>query len=551
MNDFGVASPRRRPAGVGRDRRGDTCARGTTDTSLVTAARAGDRRAMDELLGGSLPLVYTIVRRTLDGHADTDDVVQDIMLRAVRQLSALRRPESFRSWLTSIAVHQVSTHLHRRRAVAQRAAPLDEAIGMPDPDAEIEDVTMLQVELSAQRRQVVHAGYWLDSDDRVLLSLWLLESAGELTRTEIAQALGTSVAHTGVRIQRMRRQLDLSRELVAALDARPRCAALQAAAADWDGTPDPLWRKRLTRHTRSCDVCRRAAADILPAERLLPGLVLLPVPIGLTAALLGKTAATAPLLAASSSAALTGASTASTGAGVKAGLLGPLLQTLMAHPIAASVAAGALAAGAAVTVTTLPATAPPSHGAIATPTSARSVAAPRSVGPSPTRTRRSPAATTATPPATAGVVLPVPGRPISLESADEPGQFVTTADDLGFLKPVRAGNDAAVKRQATFTAISGLADPACFSFRARDGRYLRHASWRLRLDPDQGTPLFRADATFCVHDGAAPDSVTLEASNYPGWFVHHRGSELWVDQTDRSTAFRVESSFRFRPALAS
>ena len=522
---------------------------GTIDTGLVAAAQAGDTRAMDELLGTSLPLVYTIVRRTLNGHADADDVVQDIMLRAFRQLPSLRRPESFRSWLTAIAVHQVSSHLHRRTTTARGVAPLDEAIGLPDPDTAIEDLTMLELELSAQRRQVVRAGFWLDPDDRVLLSLWLLETAGELSRADLAEALGTSVAHAGVRIQRMRRQLELSRELDAALAARPRCAGLEAAAAGWDGTPDPLWRKRLSRHTRSCDVCLPAAAGNLPAERLLPGFVLLPVPIGLAAALLGKATVTTSLVTASSSAVLAGASTASTG--VKAGLLGPLLQAVVAHPIAASVAAGALVAGAAVTVTTLPATAPPSHRAIATPTASRSVAAPRSVAPppGPARTRQLPTVPTAAPPANAGVVTPVPGQPISLESADQAGRFVTTTGDLGFLTAVPPGSDDAVRRQATFTVVQGLADPACLSFRAENGRYLRHSSWRLRLDPDQSTPLFRGDATFCAGDGAADGSVTLEASNYPGWFMHHRGSELWVDQTDGSKAFKVESSFRFRTAL--
>lgn len=41
------------------------------------------------------------------------------------------------------------------------------------------------------------------------------------TRAELAAALGTSVAHAGVRVQRMRNQLELSRSLVAALEASP------------------------------------------------------------------------------------------------------------------------------------------------------------------------------------------------------------------------------------------------------------------------------------------------------------------------------------------
>ena len=63
---------------------------GTTEASLVAAAQAGDRRALDELVAAGLPLVYTIVRQVLNGHPDADDVVQDVMLRALRQLPTLR-----------------------------------------------------------------------------------------------------------------------------------------------------------------------------------------------------------------------------------------------------------------------------------------------------------------------------------------------------------------------------------------------------------------------------------------------------------------------------
>lgn len=227
---------------------------GRNETGLVLAAQDGDHRSLEELVTIGLPLVYTIVRRVLDGHPDTDDVVQDTMMRALRQLPALQHPESFRPWLAAIAVHQMSTHLRRRSATARRAAPLDEATGMPDADAEIEDVTMLRLELSAQRRQVTRAGRWLDPDDRALLSLWWLETAGALTRRELAAALDVSIAHAAVRVQRMRQQLDVSRELVAALAAAPGCPALDALVSGWDGKPSPLWRKRIARHTRSCQV---------------------------------------------------------------------------------------------------------------------------------------------------------------------------------------------------------------------------------------------------------------------------------------------------------
>jgi hypothetical protein len=142
------------------------------------------------------------------------------------------------------------------------------------------------------------------------------------------------------------------------------------------------------------------------------------------------------------------------------------------------------------------------------------------------------------------------GRPVSLEFANGSGLYVSAAGSLGVLTAVAADSADAARRQATFTVIAGLAKPSCSTFRSPDGRYLRHASWRLRLNPDDGTKLFRADATFCVRPGATAGSIALEASNYPGWFLHRRGSELWVDQSDGSGVFRADSSFRIRPALA-
>ncbi|HEY8979992.1 MAG TPA: sigma-70 family RNA polymerase sigma factor [Streptomyces sp.] len=240
------------------------------DPAVVVAAQSGDPRALDDLAATYLPLVYAIVRRALGEPSDVDDVVQETMLRALPELRALRAPECFRSWLVTIATRQISTHLHRRRADAERTAPLDRLTGPPDADAE--NLALIHVELSGHRREAVRASRWLDPDARTLLTLWWLETAGRLTRAKLAAELGTSVAHAGVRVQRMRGQLESSRRLVAALDAGPRCPRLTAALRGWDGVPSTLWRKRITRHTRSCAACGRAAGELVPLERLIVAL---------------------------------------------------------------------------------------------------------------------------------------------------------------------------------------------------------------------------------------------------------------------------------------
>jgi RNA polymerase sigma factor (sigma-70 family) len=244
------------------------------DTATVIAARAGDPAAIDRLVAGYLPLVYTIVGRALDGHADVDDVVQDTMLRVLRNLGDLRDPEAFRSWLVAITVRQVRERYRARRGAPDALLPDD----VRDPGADFTDLAITRLELSGQRRETADATRWLDEDNRELLSLWWLEASGELTRDEIVSAIDVTRQHAAVRIQRMKGQLETARVVVRALTATPPCPDLQLITADWDGRPNPLWRKRIARHTRDCRHCSPAWSGLVAAERLLAGMALVPLP---------------------------------------------------------------------------------------------------------------------------------------------------------------------------------------------------------------------------------------------------------------------------------
>ncbi|MGW7253577.1 sigma-70 family RNA polymerase sigma factor [Streptomyces sp. NPDC054834] len=248
---------------------------------LVNAARAGDPEAQDALVSAYLPLVYNIVGRALNGSVDVDDVVQETMLRALDALGGLRTAESFRSWLVAIAMNQVRAHWQ-----GWQSAPdaVEDAVDLADPGADFVDLTMVRLQLSGQRQETARATRWLEPDDRGLLSLWWLECAGELTRTEVAAALELSPQHTAVRVQRMKAQLEAARVVVRALDAQPPCTELSGVLASWDGRPSALWRKRIARHARDCVSCSGLWSGLMPAEGLLAGLALVPA----SAALLGK-----------------------------------------------------------------------------------------------------------------------------------------------------------------------------------------------------------------------------------------------------------------------
>ncbi|MFI7367308.1 sigma-70 family RNA polymerase sigma factor [Streptomyces sp. NPDC050149] len=253
----------------------------TTDpVALVNAARSGDVEAQDALAGAYLPLLYNIVGRALNASSDVDDVVQDTMLRALGGLNGLRTPESFRSWLVAIAMNRIRAHW-QDRMVAPGA--LEEVGEVADPGADFVDLTMVRLQLSGQRQETARATRWLDPDDRSLLSLWWLECAGELTRTEVAEALELSSQSTAVRVQRMKAQLETARVVVRALDAQPACQELRRTLTAWHGRPSALWRKRIARHARDCLRCAGMWSGLMPAEGLLAGLALVPVPTTLLA----------------------------------------------------------------------------------------------------------------------------------------------------------------------------------------------------------------------------------------------------------------------------
>ncbi|MFC0534113.1 sigma-70 family RNA polymerase sigma factor [Phytohabitans kaempferiae] len=257
--------------------------------TLVAAAQAGDRAALDQLVAAHLPVIYTVVGRALNGHADVDDLVQDTMIKVMRGLPGLREPERFRSWAVAIAYRQVQQYLRERRR--SRVRLHDAPPELPDPHADFADGAVAALALTGQRRELARAARWLDDGDRQLLALWWRESAGELTREEVAAALAINAKHAAVRLQRLRERLDAARCVVRALAARPRCPELAAELRGWNGAAAPLWRKRLVRHTRDCARCASHRRGLVPAEKLLLGLAALPLPVVLTEGVAAATAA--------------------------------------------------------------------------------------------------------------------------------------------------------------------------------------------------------------------------------------------------------------------
>lgn len=80
-----------------------------------------------------------------------------------------------------------------------------------------------------------------------------------------------------------------------------------------------------------------------------------------------------------------------------------------------------------------------------------------------------------------------------------------------------------------FKIVPGLADSNGIAFESanKPGYYLRHNNFKLVLEPNDGSALFKADATFCDVTGHGdPTWVSFKSYNFPNYYVRHSNYKL-------------------------
>jgi RNA polymerase sigma factor (sigma-70 family) len=111
---------------------------------LLTAARGGDRSALDELVADLTPTLWQVARSQGLDRAAAEDVVQTAWLTLLRHLHDLRAPEALLGWLVTVTRREA----WRSLKASHRVRPQDsEEFDRPDPDPAPPDV----VELAEQR----------------------------------------------------------------------------------------------------------------------------------------------------------------------------------------------------------------------------------------------------------------------------------------------------------------------------------------------------------------------------------------------------------------
>jgi DNA-directed RNA polymerase specialized sigma24 family protein len=81
------------------------------DQNLVSRARAGDRKALEDLIERHQAWIYNIALRMLFHPEDAEDATQEILVKVLTRLSSFEGRSSFRTWLYRVAFNHSTPDL--------------------------------------------------------------------------------------------------------------------------------------------------------------------------------------------------------------------------------------------------------------------------------------------------------------------------------------------------------------------------------------------------------------------------------------------------------
>jgi RNA polymerase sigma-70 factor (ECF subfamily) len=136
-----------------------------TDLMLVLLAQQGDRAALNKLLESVQNRLFPYICRLLSNDAtQSEDVLQETLLRIARKVSWLNDPRVFDAWAYRIASREVHRAM-RRFGRTEMEDPLDADIAAPEvesPSMTWEELSLFIDGLSSATRGVIVLHYGED-----------------------------------------------------------------------------------------------------------------------------------------------------------------------------------------------------------------------------------------------------------------------------------------------------------------------------------------------------------------------------------------------------
>src|SRR5437899_8283571 len=181
-----------------------------SNQTAVARARAGDADAFRVLVERHGRALFGLAFRMTGNEQDAEDVVQESLLRAYRQLGKFDERSSFGTWLYRIAVNCSLDVVRARKRRSELSPPADEELDDPVEALPAPDPAPDRIAMSGQARGRIAAAM-------SLLSVWertafVLRHFEGMCIDEVSRVLGCQPAaarHSVFRaVQKLRRALE-------------------------------------------------------------------------------------------------------------------------------------------------------------------------------------------------------------------------------------------------------------------------------------------------------------------------------------------------------
>ena len=170
----------------------------------VNEARDGDLRAFEQLMQRYQKRILADYRYLTRDENNSEDLAQEVFVKAFFGLQSFEGKSSFRHWLQRIKVHHCLNHLNKRSG--KDALSIDEEVVEGYQQLHVSAIAQERVEAEGARQQI--AGI-LNSMPATLRIPLVMCDMDELSYEEIAASLGIGLSAVKMRIKRAREQFRL------------------------------------------------------------------------------------------------------------------------------------------------------------------------------------------------------------------------------------------------------------------------------------------------------------------------------------------------------
>jgi RNA polymerase sigma-70 factor (ECF subfamily) len=180
----------------------------SAEVALIQRVQNGDSNAFFDLVRPYERAVFLAALSLVKNEADAEDVAQEAILKAFKNLARFRQEAKFSTWLIQIAINEAKMRLRKDRRHLYESIEEgrlgDDGDYTPKDFADWRDIPSEALEQKELRQALTKA---MDSLPEIYRTVLILRDVQHLSITETAQVLGLSEANVKTRLSRARLQM--------------------------------------------------------------------------------------------------------------------------------------------------------------------------------------------------------------------------------------------------------------------------------------------------------------------------------------------------------